>query len=72
MNDVKIFSSSFGGLSHSKGQTGLMSHFSDAPCENVFAEPWTVEDLLHEDDIIDKVSLQRLQMLGIKITFCLL
>uniref|UniRef100_A0A4W6EPM3 Zinc finger HIT domain-containing protein 3 n=1 Tax=Lates calcarifer TaxID=8187 RepID=A0A4W6EPM3_LATCA len=30
----------------------------------VFAEPWTVEDLLHEDDIIDKVPLQRLQLLG--------
>ncbi|XP_074527599.1 zinc finger HIT domain-containing protein 3 [Halichoeres trimaculatus] len=27
-------------------------------------EPWTVEDLLHEDDIIDKVPLQRLQQLG--------
>ncbi|XP_040907819.1 zinc finger HIT domain-containing protein 3 [Toxotes jaculatrix] len=27
-------------------------------------EPWTVEDLLHEDNIIDKVPLQRLQLLG--------
>ncbi|XP_035522108.1 zinc finger HIT domain-containing protein 3 [Morone saxatilis] len=27
-------------------------------------EPWTVEDLLHENDIIDKVPLQRLQLLG--------
>ncbi|XP_029028747.1 zinc finger HIT domain-containing protein 3 [Betta splendens] len=25
---------------------------------------WTVDDLLHEDDIIDKVPLQRLQLLG--------
>ncbi|XP_047235101.1 zinc finger HIT domain-containing protein 3 isoform X1 [Girardinichthys multiradiatus] len=28
------------------------------------AEPWSVDDLLHEDDIIDKVPLQRLQLLG--------
>ncbi|KAM9348042.1 zinc finger HIT domain-containing protein 3 [Symphorus nematophorus] len=27
-------------------------------------EPWTVEDLLDADDIIDKVPLQRLQLLG--------
>ncbi|XP_040005923.1 zinc finger HIT domain-containing protein 3 [Xiphias gladius] len=27
-------------------------------------EPWSVEDLLHENDIIDKVPLQRLQLLG--------
>ncbi|XP_076607340.1 zinc finger HIT domain-containing protein 3 [Chaetodon auriga] len=27
-------------------------------------EPWTVDDLLHEDDITDKVPLQRLQLLG--------
>ncbi|KAK2828790.1 hypothetical protein Q5P01_019824 [Channa striata] len=27
-------------------------------------EPWAVDDLLHEDDIIDKVPLQRLQLLG--------
>lgn len=27
-------------------------------------EPWSVEDLLHEDDVIDKVPLQRLQLLG--------
>ncbi|XP_071386021.1 zinc finger HIT domain-containing protein 3 isoform X1 [Centroberyx affinis] len=27
-------------------------------------EPWSVEDLLHEDDYIDKVPLQRLQLLG--------
>ncbi|XP_078480787.1 LOW QUALITY PROTEIN: zinc finger HIT domain-containing protein 3-like [Lampetra planeri] len=27
-------------------------------------EPWGVEDLLHEEDIIDKVALHRLQMLG--------
>jgi len=31
----------------------------------VSAEPWSVEDLLHKDDIIDKVPLQRLQLLGI-------
>ncbi|XP_008305114.1 zinc finger HIT domain-containing protein 3 [Stegastes partitus] len=30
----------------------------------VSSESWTVDDLLHEDDIIDKVSLQRLQLLG--------
>ncbi|XP_071316446.1 zinc finger HIT domain-containing protein 3 [Trachinotus anak] len=30
----------------------------------VSTEPWTVEDLLYEDDIIDKVPLQRLQLLG--------
>ncbi|XP_012706560.2 zinc finger HIT domain-containing protein 3 isoform X1 [Fundulus heteroclitus] len=29
-----------------------------------FAEPWSVDDLLHEDDIIDKVPLHRLQSLG--------
>ncbi|XP_015239132.1 PREDICTED: zinc finger HIT domain-containing protein 3 isoform X1 [Cyprinodon variegatus] len=28
------------------------------------AEPWSVEDLLQEDDIIDKVPLQRLQSLS--------
>ncbi|XP_072230391.1 zinc finger HIT domain-containing protein 3 [Leuresthes tenuis] len=28
------------------------------------SEPWSVEDLLHKDDIIDKVPLQRLQLLG--------
>ncbi|KAI3373458.1 hypothetical protein L3Q82_022066 [Scortum barcoo] len=33
-------------------------------CFTVFAESWTVEDLLHEDDIVDKVPLQRLQLLG--------
>uniref|UniRef100_UPI0037E750AC zinc finger HIT domain-containing protein 3 n=1 Tax=Semicossyphus pulcher TaxID=241346 RepID=UPI0037E750AC len=27
-------------------------------------EPWSVDDLLHEDDVIDKVPLQRLQLLG--------
>ncbi|CAN9501608.1 unnamed protein product [Ophioblennius macclurei] len=27
-------------------------------------EPWCVDDLLNEDDIIDKVPLQRLQSLG--------
>uniref|UniRef100_A0AAQ4QLJ1 Zinc finger, HIT-type containing 3 n=1 Tax=Gasterosteus aculeatus aculeatus TaxID=481459 RepID=A0AAQ4QLJ1_GASAC len=27
-------------------------------------ETWTVEDLLHEEDIIDKVPLQRLKLLG--------
>ncbi|XP_041657663.1 zinc finger HIT domain-containing protein 3 [Cheilinus undulatus] len=27
-------------------------------------ESWTVDDLLHEDDISDKVPLQRLQLLG--------
>uniref|UniRef100_A0A669DZV8 Zinc finger, HIT-type containing 3 n=1 Tax=Oreochromis niloticus TaxID=8128 RepID=A0A669DZV8_ORENI len=30
----------------------------------VSTEPWSVDDLLHEDDITDKVPLQRLQMLG--------
>uniref|UniRef100_A0A668VK47 Zinc finger HIT domain-containing protein n=1 Tax=Oreochromis aureus TaxID=47969 RepID=A0A668VK47_OREAU len=30
----------------------------------VGTEPWSVDDLLHEDDITDKVPLQRLQMLG--------
>ncbi|XP_010734842.3 zinc finger HIT domain-containing protein 3 [Larimichthys crocea] len=30
----------------------------------VNTEPWTVEDLLHEDSITDKVPLQRLQLLG--------
>ncbi|XP_026184456.1 zinc finger HIT domain-containing protein 3 [Mastacembelus armatus] len=30
----------------------------------VSSEPWTVDDLLHEDDIIDKVPLDRLQLLG--------
>ncbi|XP_017268043.1 zinc finger HIT domain-containing protein 3 [Kryptolebias marmoratus] len=34
---------------------------ADSP---VSAEPWSVDDLLHEDDIIDKVPMQRLQMLG--------
>ncbi|XP_028322000.1 zinc finger HIT domain-containing protein 3 [Gouania willdenowi] len=28
------------------------------------SERWTVEDLLHEDDIIDKVPIQKLQLLG--------
>ncbi|KAM9385350.1 zinc finger HIT domain-containing protein 3 [Pholidichthys leucotaenia] len=27
-------------------------------------EPWSVEDLLSEDDVTDKVPLQRLQLLG--------
>ncbi|XP_034539620.1 zinc finger HIT domain-containing protein 3 [Notolabrus celidotus] len=27
-------------------------------------EPWTVEDLLHDEDVTDKVPLQRLQQLG--------
>ncbi|XP_060912233.1 zinc finger HIT domain-containing protein 3 [Labrus mixtus] len=27
-------------------------------------EQWTVEDLLHEGDVVDKVPLQRLQLLG--------
>ncbi|XP_029956300.1 zinc finger HIT domain-containing protein 3 [Salarias fasciatus] len=27
-------------------------------------EPWCVDDLLHEDDILDKVPVQRLQLLG--------
>ncbi|XP_022062786.2 zinc finger HIT domain-containing protein 3 [Acanthochromis polyacanthus] len=30
----------------------------------VSTESWSVDDLLHEDDIIDKVPLQRLQLLG--------
>lgn len=34
-------------------------------CFTDFAEPWSVEDLLHEDDVTDKVPLQRLQLLGI-------
>nr|XP_019941482.1 PREDICTED: zinc finger HIT domain-containing protein 3 isoform X2 [Paralichthys olivaceus] len=32
--------------------------------DTVTSEPWTVDDLLHEEDIIDKVPLQRLQVLG--------
>uniref|UniRef100_A0A1A7YHJ5 Zinc finger HIT domain-containing protein 3 n=1 Tax=Iconisemion striatum TaxID=60296 RepID=A0A1A7YHJ5_9TELE len=35
----------------------------DAGC-SVLPEECSVEDLLHEDDIIDKVPLQRLQLLG--------
>ncbi|XP_028277852.1 zinc finger HIT domain-containing protein 3 [Parambassis ranga] len=35
----------------------------DVSC-TVSGEPWTVEDILHEDEIIDKVPLQRLQLLG--------
>ncbi|XP_010865861.1 zinc finger HIT domain-containing protein 3 [Esox lucius] len=35
----------------------------NAPYSNA-AEPWTVEDLLDEDDHTDKVPLQRLQQLG--------
>ncbi|CAG5876961.1 unnamed protein product [Menidia menidia] len=31
---------------------------------SVSAEPWSVDDLLHEDGIIDKVPPQRLQLLG--------
>ncbi|KAF7665615.1 hypothetical protein LDENG_00136500 [Lucifuga dentata] len=27
-------------------------------------KPWSVEDLLHDDDIIDKVPLQKLELLG--------
>ncbi|XP_029924185.1 zinc finger HIT domain-containing protein 3 [Myripristis murdjan] len=27
-------------------------------------EPWSVEDLLHEDDHIDKVPMEKLQLLG--------
>ncbi|XP_042369509.1 zinc finger HIT domain-containing protein 3 [Plectropomus leopardus] len=34
------------------------------PKESFSTETWTVEDLLHEDDIIDKVPLQRLQLLA--------
>ncbi|KAJ0004284.1 hypothetical protein NQD34_010498 [Periophthalmus magnuspinnatus] len=30
----------------------------------IYTDPWTVDDLLHEDDIIDKVSMDRLQLLG--------
>ncbi|XP_041808558.1 zinc finger HIT domain-containing protein 3 [Chelmon rostratus] len=37
----------------------------DPAANNAFnTEPWTVEDLLHEEDITDKVPLQRLQLLG--------
>uniref|UniRef100_A0A3Q2D040 Zinc finger HIT-type containing 3 n=1 Tax=Cyprinodon variegatus TaxID=28743 RepID=A0A3Q2D040_CYPVA len=35
------------------------------------AEPWSVEDLLQEDDIIDKVPLQRLQSLSNNSVLCL-
>lgn len=31
---------------------------------NVSEEPWNVEDLLDEDDIADKVPLEKLQLLG--------
>lgn len=31
---------------------------------NVSEEPWSVEDLLEEDDITDKVPLEKLQLLG--------
>ena len=31
-------------------------------------EPWSVEDLLDDDDIIDKVPLHKLQLLGINLT----
>ncbi|KAM3601423.1 uncharacterized protein V6R79_012707 [Siganus canaliculatus] len=34
------------------------------PKHAISSEPWTVEDILHEDDVIDKVPLQRLQLLG--------
>lgn len=48
------------------------SQFSDALlisfCFTVFAEEWTVEDLLHKEDITDKVPPQRLQQLGINPT----
>uniref|UniRef100_A0A3Q3QSH7 Zinc finger HIT domain-containing protein n=1 Tax=Monopterus albus TaxID=43700 RepID=A0A3Q3QSH7_MONAL len=45
------------------------SQFSGALCKKHFcftdfAEPWPVEDLLNEDNITDKVPLQRLQLLG--------
>ncbi|CAK6971824.1 zinc finger HIT domain-containing protein 3 [Scomber scombrus] len=33
-------------------------------CYKRHKEPWSVEDLLHEDDVTDKVPLQRLQLLG--------
>uniref|UniRef100_A0A8C6SA95 Zinc finger HIT domain-containing protein 3 n=1 Tax=Neogobius melanostomus TaxID=47308 RepID=A0A8C6SA95_9GOBI len=29
-----------------------------------FTEPWSIEDLLHEDDLIDKVPMDKLQLLG--------
>lgn len=49
-------------------RTSTKTH-SDAPCFfTVSAEPWTVEDLLHEDSITDKVPLQRLQLLGMNPT----
>uniref|UniRef100_A0A3Q3VVI0 Zinc finger HIT domain-containing protein 3 n=1 Tax=Mola mola TaxID=94237 RepID=A0A3Q3VVI0_MOLML len=31
---------------------------------DISVEPWTVEDLLDEEDITDKVPVQRLQLLG--------
>lgn len=31
---------------------------------NVSEEPWNVEDLLDEDDVTDKVPLEKLQLLG--------
>lgn len=35
---------------------------------NVSEEPWNVEDLLDEDDIADKVPLEKLQLLGRDLT----
>ncbi|CAF98535.1 unnamed protein product [Tetraodon nigroviridis] len=34
------------------------------PTVDLNTDPWTVEDLLDEDDVTDKVPLQRLQLLG--------
>lgn len=33
-----------------------------------FTDPWSVEDLLCEDDIIDKIPLDKLQRLGMCFT----
>lgn len=44
------------------------SQLSFGLCHYLFAELWTVEDLLAEDDITDKVPLQRLRHLGSKPT----
>lgn len=30
----------------------------------ISTDPWSVEDLLHEDDLIDKVPMDKLQLLG--------
>ncbi|KAK7925679.1 hypothetical protein WMY93_007989 [Mugilogobius chulae] len=49
-----------------------ISHYSYVPvirycslvCYKKHKDQWTVDDFLHEDDIIDKVPVDRLQLLG--------